>query len=82
MNNIAYVGENLGIHQLTYDVIEDCAMDIRSVLYENIVLTGCTTLFPGLPERLQVPSPCTGPVAHPRAIGPCPLWPSASTARL
>lgn len=50
-----YVGmqEVGGIHQQIYKVINDCDYDLRKDLYENIVLSGGTTLFPNLPERLQ-----------------------------
>jgi actin len=44
--------EFLGIHQQTYDSILKSDVDVRKDLYQNIVLSGGTTLFPGLPERL------------------------------
>lgn len=30
-----------------------CDIDVRRDLYNNIVMSGGTTLFPGLPERLS-----------------------------
>jgi actin len=45
--------ELLGIHELSYDSILKCDVDIRRDLYSNIVVSGGTTLFPGLPERLN-----------------------------
>jgi actin beta/gamma 1 len=41
-----------GIHQQCYDSISKSDIDIRKDLYSNIVLSGGTTMFPGLPERL------------------------------
>jgi len=42
-----------GIHQQVYKVIQDCDYDLRKDLYENIVLSGGTTMYPNLPERLS-----------------------------
>jgi len=41
-----------GIHEQTYNSIQKSDVDVRKDLYQNIVLSGGTTLFPGLPERL------------------------------
>merc|ERR1712027_107743 len=49
----ALVGkESSGIHQLTYDSIMKCDIDIRKDLYKNTVLSGGTTTFPAIEERL------------------------------
>merc|ERR1719223_1695462 len=37
--------EDDGVHQLTYDSIMKCDVDIRKDLYGNIVLSGGTTMF-------------------------------------
>jgi len=42
-----------GIHELVYRAINQCDVDVRRDLYCNIVLSGGTTMFPGLPERLE-----------------------------
>jgi len=42
-----------GIHDTTYNSINKCDIDVRKDLYQNIVLSGGTTMFEGLPERLQ-----------------------------
>lgn len=42
-----------GIHDKVYESIMKCDMDIRSDLYQNIVLSGGTTMIPGLPERME-----------------------------
>lgn len=42
-----------GIHQRIYNSIMKCDVDIRKDLYGNILLTGGTTVFPGLADRLS-----------------------------
>ncbi|KAH0570960.1 actin [Spironucleus salmonicida] len=42
-----------GIHQLTFKSIQKCDIDIRSDLYTNVVLSGGSTMYKGLPERLE-----------------------------
>jgi len=44
--------EQSGIHKLTYDSIMKCDVDIRKDLYANIVLSGGSTMFEGLSERV------------------------------
>merc|ERR1711912_73556 len=45
--------ESDGIHKLTFDSIMKCDVDIRRDLYTNIVMSGGTTMFTGIPERLE-----------------------------
>ena len=45
--------EAAGAHEFTYNSIMKCDVDIRKDLYSNIVLSGGTTMYPGLQERLQ-----------------------------
>jgi actin len=45
--------EQAGIHQLTYDSIQKCDIDIRKDLYTNIVLSGGTTMFDKIDKRLE-----------------------------
>jgi actin-related protein len=42
-----------GIHETVYTSINKCDIDVRKDLYANVVLSGGTTMFNGLPERLQ-----------------------------
>jgi actin beta/gamma 1 len=42
-----------GIHKTLFDTIMNCDVDIRKDLYANIVLSGGTTMFPGIAERLN-----------------------------
>merc|ERR1712176_100365 len=44
--------EQEGIHTLCFNSIMKCDVDIRKDLYANIVLSGGSTMFPGLPERI------------------------------
>ncbi|KAG0486929.1 hypothetical protein HPP92_009024 [Vanilla planifolia] len=45
--------EAAGIHETTYNSIMKCDVDIRKDLYGNIVLSGGTTMFPGIAERMN-----------------------------
>jgi len=42
-----------GIHELTYQSIMKCDIDVRKDLYGNIVMSGGTTMYDGIPERLS-----------------------------
>jgi actin-related protein len=42
-----------GVHRTTYDSIMKCDVDIRKDLYGNIVLSGGTTMFDGVADRMQ-----------------------------
>lgn len=44
--------ESSGIHQLTFDSIQACDIDVRRELYSNTVLSGGSTMFPGIEQRL------------------------------
>jgi actin-related protein len=43
----------LGAHQTCHKSIIKCDMDIRKELYENIVLSGGTTMFSGMVDRMS-----------------------------
>jgi len=45
--------EDLGFHEKIYKVIEECDINLRLDLMQNIILTGGTTMFPGLSTRLE-----------------------------
>jgi len=50
----SFIGmETQGIHKLTFDSIMKCDVDIRRDLYKNIVMSGGTTMFNGIPARLE-----------------------------
>merc|ERR1719463_712825 len=49
----SFVGkESSGIHEITFQSIQKCDIDIRKDLYANVVLSGGTTMFPGIGERM------------------------------
>jgi actin beta/gamma 1 len=49
----SFIGkEASGIHDCTFQTIMKCDVDIRKDLYGNIVLSGGTTMFPGIGERM------------------------------
>jgi actin len=45
--------EREGIHKLAFQSIMKCDVDIRKDLYNNIVMSGGTTMFNGIAERMQ-----------------------------
>jgi len=45
--------EQEGIHQLTFQSIMKCDVDIRKDLYANIVMSGGTTMFPQIADRMN-----------------------------
>jgi len=50
----SFLGRELaGIHEASYNSIMKCDVDIRKDLYGNIVLSGGTTMFPGIADRMQ-----------------------------
>ena len=50
----AFIGmETTGIHELNYNSIMKCDIDIRKDLFANTVLSGGTTMFPGIADRMQ-----------------------------
>jgi actin-related protein len=51
----SFIGKEYpGIHQLTYNSIMKCDIDVRKSLYDNVVLSGGTTMFSGIAERLSL----------------------------
>ncbi|KAJ5070668.1 actin [Anaeramoeba ignava] len=50
----SFIGmEQPGVHETTYNSIMKCDVDIRKDLYGNVVLSGGTSMFPGISDRLQ-----------------------------
>ncbi|KHJ93825.1 Actin [Oesophagostomum dentatum] len=45
--------ESAGIHETSYNSIMKCDIDIRKDLYANTVLSGGTTMYPGIADRMQ-----------------------------
>jgi len=44
--------EASGIHDCTFQTVMKCDVDIRRDLYANIVMSGGTTMYPGIAERM------------------------------
>mmetsp|Transcript_29045 Transcript_29045/g.66801 ORF Transcript_29045/g.66801 Transcript_29045/m.66801 type:complete len:380 (-) Transcript_29045:206-1345(-) len=44
--------EASGLHDTAFQSIMKCDMDIRKDMYANVVLSGGTTMFPGISERM------------------------------
>jgi len=55
--------EQDGIHQLTYSSIMKCDVDIRKDLYGNTVLSGGTTMYDGIADRLTKELTALAPAA-------------------
>merc|ERR1712080_120369 len=47
------MGEACGIHETTFNSIMKCDVDIRKDLYANTVMSGGTTMYPGIADRMQ-----------------------------
>jgi len=45
--------EGDGVHKLTYNSIMKCDVDVRSSMYSNTVLSGGSTMFSGIGDRMQ-----------------------------
>jgi len=54
--------EATGIHETTFNTIMKCDVDIRKDLYQNIVLSGGSTMYPGLADRLTKEMTALAPV--------------------
>jgi actin beta/gamma 1 len=49
----AFIGmQAAGIHETTFNSIQKCDIDIRKDLYANIVLSGGTSMYEGIAERM------------------------------
>ncbi|KAJ2922971.1 hypothetical protein H1R20_g14137, partial [Candolleomyces eurysporus] len=52
--NPAFLGkEDPGIHEAAYNSILKCDIDVRRELFTNVVLSGGTTMFPGITDRMH-----------------------------
>ena len=45
--------EQPGVAEMLFETIQNAAVDIRSDLYKHIVLSGGSSMYPGLPSRLE-----------------------------
>jgi len=42
-----------GVHDMLFNMIQDADIDLRPAFYKHIVLSGGSTMYPGLPSRLE-----------------------------
>eukprot|EP01041_Mallomonas_annulata_P001837 gene1837-3552_t len=45
--------EKVGMSDMVFDMIQDADMDTRPMYYQHIVLSGGSSMYPGLPTRLE-----------------------------
>lgn len=45
--------EQPGMHEQLFNMIQEADIDLRSAFYQHIVLSGGSTMYPGLPSRLE-----------------------------
>lgn len=55
--------EGAGVHELTYQSVTACDIDLRKELLASVVLSGGTTMFPGMCERMTKELKSLVPVA-------------------
>jgi len=64
-------GDLPGYHELVRTSVEKCDIDVRRDLYQNIVLSGGTTMFPNIVERLQGEvAKLLPPTVQPKVVAP------------
>ncbi|KAJ3425114.1 actin [Anaeramoeba flamelloides] len=72
--------EQAGIHETTYNSAMRCDVDIRKDLYHNVVISGGTSMFTGLSERLRKELNCSAlsMIGTVKVIAPperkCSVW--------
>ncbi len=59
-----------GIHEMTFNSITRCNLDIRMDLYRDIVISGGSTMFPGFAERFTRKIEALAPRARIRVTAP------------
>jgi len=45
--------ESGGMHEMLFNMIQEADIDLRSAFYKHIVLSGGSTMYRGLPSRLE-----------------------------
>ncbi|KAL6754689.1 actin-related protein [Haematococcus lacustris] len=45
--------EQPGVADMVFNVINECDMDTRPVLYKNVIISGGSTMFPGFATRME-----------------------------
>lgn len=73
--------ESAGIHETTYNSIMKCDIDIRKDLYANNVMSGGTTMYPGIADRMQKEITALAPSTMKIKVGGAPPPPRAPLPR-
>lgn len=70
--------EHCGIHEAAHRSIVKCGLDLQKELFTNIILSGGSTMFPNLAERLQKEIAVLAPAEVIKVIAPperkCSAW--------
>ena len=45
--------EQPGVAEMLFETIQNAAVDVRTELYKHVVLSGGSSMYPGLPSRLE-----------------------------
>ena len=45
--------EQPGVAEMLFQTIQNAAVDVRTELYKHVVLSGGSSMYPGLPSRLE-----------------------------
>ncbi|CAC5386501.1 ACTB_G1 [Mytilus coruscus] len=64
--------EAAGIHETTFNSIMKCDVDIRKDVYANTVLSGGSTMYPGIADRMQKEITALAPATMKIKINPPP----------
>ncbi|KAF8562328.1 hypothetical protein P879_10534 [Paragonimus westermani] len=62
--------ESAGVHETTFNSIMKCDVDIRKDLYANTVLSGCTTMIPGIADRMRKITALDSSIMKIRTVAP------------
>ena len=62
--------DSAGIHEITYNSIMKCPAYLHKDLYANIFLSGGSTLFPGMAERMQKEIAALAPPTKIKVLAP------------
>jgi actin-related protein 2 len=46
--------ESPGVHEILFNSINSCPLDVRPKLYNHIVLSGASTMYPGYASRIEI----------------------------
>jgi actin-related protein len=58
---------------MVYNSINNCDIDLRPLLFNNVVVTGGNTLFSGFNERLNYELPLKAPGVSSKIISLCDI---------